>query len=215
MTPCTFFDPATGAITQVADLSDETFAHYVESGASALVDVRGDPNTQYVGKDAGDAWALVDYTPEELAAKNAMLPGQKWLMPERAVGVDPSVSVESLKAMMWERIKEKRDTVKRGGVKVAVSAVDYWFHSDDSSRIQQLGLVMMGASVPSVQWKTMSGAFVPMSQALAGAIFSAVAGLDQSAFANAETHRAAMMASATPSSYDFSPGWPEVYADTL
>lgn len=116
---------------------------------------------------------------------------------------------------MWERIKGKRDSIKHGGVKVAVDTVDYWFHSDDASRIQQLGLVMMGANVPAVQWKTMSGAFVTMTQTLANAIFNAVASLDQNAFSNAEQHRTAMMASSTPSTYDYSTGWPQVYADTL
>lgn len=211
MTVCTLFDPATGEITQIADLSDETFAHYVETGTSALLDVRGDPDTQYVGKDANDAWALVDYTAEELAAKRGMLPGQKWLMPDRVVVTDSAVPVASLQAMMWERIKVKRDSIKSGGALVD----GRWFHSDDPSRIQQLGLVMMGANVPAIQWKTMSGAFVTMSQTLAGAIFNAVASLDQSAFANAEQHRAAMEASANPAAYDFSTGWPQVYADTL
>jgi hypothetical protein len=122
-----------------------------------------------------------------------------------------TATLDEIKAVMWERIKDKRDSTKRGGVLVNGS----WFHSDDSSRIQQLGLVMMGANVPAVQWKTMSGAFVTMSQALAGAIFNAVASLDQNAFANAEQHRAAMAASANPSAYDYSTGWPQVYADTL
>lgn len=122
-----------------------------------------------------------------------------------------TASLADQQAAMWERIKDKRDAIKRGGVLVDGS----WFHSDDPSRIQQLGLVMMGANVPAVQWKTMSGTFVTMTQALANAIFNAVASLDQNAFANAEQHRTAMMASATPANYDYSTGWPQVYADTL
>lgn len=102
-------------------------------------------------------------------------------------------------------IKAKRDRVKAGGVKVG----DKWFHTDDASRIQHMALNMMGASIPAnLQWKTMDGSFVVMTQALAGQIFQAVAVLDMQAFAKAEEHRASMEASNDPASYDFSAGWP-------
>lgn len=110
---------------------------------------------------------------------------------------------------IWERIKAERDRRKAGGVKVG----DYWFHSDDSSRIQQIGLKIFGAQVPPVPWKTMSGAFVPMTEALAASIFDAVAANDVMIFQKAEEHRAAMEAAADPASYDFSTGWPKVYGE--
>lgn len=110
-------------------------------------------------------------------------------------------------AQAWERIKAKRDALKSGGVMVAGK----WFHSDPDSRIQQLGLVLMGASVPAVQWKTLDGSFTLMSQALAGGIFQAVAGLDRALFAAAEAHKAAMTAAADPLAYDFSGDWPATY----
>lgn len=117
--------------------------------------------------------------------------------------------LDALRSAKWEDIKAKRNSIKAGGVLVS----GHWFHSDDPSRIQQLGLVIMGAGVPAVPWKTMSGAFVPMTQALANAIFTAVATLDQQAFANAESHRTAMDASADPAGYDFSAGWPAIYQE--
>jgi hypothetical protein len=117
------------------------------------------------------------------------------------------VGIASMRAAMWDEIKAERERIKRGGVEVNGS----WFHSDDSSRIQQIGLVLMGANVPSVQWKTMSGDFVAMTQELAKAIFDAVAALDLAAFANAEAHRVAMEASADPANYDYSTGWPVIY----
>lgn len=110
-------------------------------------------------------------------------------------------------AQAWERIKAKRDALKSGGVLVAGK----WFHSDPDSRLQQLGLVLMGASVPAVQWKTLDGSFTPMSQALAGGIFQAVAGLDMALFAAAEAHKAAMTAAADPLAYDCSGNWPATY----
>lgn len=116
------------------------------------------------------------------------------------------------RSAMWERIKVYRDRLSDyGGYKVAVSGVDKWFHSDPKSKTQQLGLYLMGASVPAVQWKTMDGTFVTMTQALAGAIFQAASAQDQAIFAAAEQHRAAMEAAADPLAYSFSGGWPVVY----
>lgn len=117
-------------------------------------------------------------------------------------------------AAALERIKTERDRRKFLGVKVG----QHWFHSDDSSRIQQLALVMMGASMPpDLQWKvltlTPTPVFVEMTPSLALAIFQATALSDQAIFAEAEQHRLAMEASADPSAYDFSGGWPETIYD--
>ena len=109
---------------------------------------------------------------------------------------------------VWMQIKAHRDTVKAAGVKVG----EHWFHSDSDSRIQQIGLVMMGANIPAnMQWKTMSGVFVAMTPTLAEQIFAATAAHDQAAFAVSEQHRIAMEASADPAAYDYSAGWPAVY----
>lgn len=81
-TDCTFYDPATGAITQVAELSDETLQHYAGTDTHFLVLVAGNMETQYVVDGA-----LVDFTPDELTAKRAMPKGWIWQMPER-VAVD-------------------------------------------------------------------------------------------------------------------------------
>jgi hypothetical protein len=117
------------------------------------------------------------------------------------------------KEAMWDAIKTERDRRKEaGGYMVSVSGVSKWFHSDTFSRTQQIGLVMMGVNIPAgLQWKTMDGSFVTMTQALANAIFAAGAAQDQATFAQAETHHAAMLASADPASYDFSGGWPAIY----
>ncbi len=119
------------------------------------------------------------------------------------------VPLAERQAAAWSRIQERRDATKGGGVHV----FGKWFHSDDPSRIQQLGLVMMGAAMPAgIEWKTMDGSFIEMTPALASQIFAAVAALDLAAFAAAEVHKAAMLASADPEAYDFSAGWPEVFA---
>lgn len=109
----------------------------------------------------------------------------------------------------WNRIKAERDRRKFAGVKVG----QHWFHSDDSSRIQQLALAMMGANMQSgLQWKTLTlsppPVFVTMTPALAAAIFQATAASDAAIFAAAEAHRIAMEASSDPQGYDCTSGWP-------
>lgn len=95
-----------------------------------------------------------------------------------------------------------------------------WFHSDDSSRIQQLALSMMGNSIPAgLMWKTLTltppPVFVEMTPALAQGIFQATAASDAAIFAAAEVHRIAMEASDTPETYDFSSGWPVSIEDNI
>lgn len=117
---------------------------------------------------------------------------------------------EEIKATQWNEIKAERSRRNRGGYKVDTK----WFHSDADSRIQQLGLVMMGANIPlGLQWKTMDGSFVAMTPALAQQVFTAAAASDQAIYAAAETHKAAMEASADPASYDFSTGWPLTFGE--
>lgn len=127
------------------------------------------------------------------------------------VMTDADISSQKLdvaQVVAWERIKAHRELLKSSGT----LAAGKWFHSDADSRIQQIGLTMMGASIPAgLQWKTMDGSFVTMTPTLAGQIFQAMAGGDAAIFQAAETHRAAMMASLDPSAYDFSSGWPAVF----
>lgn len=124
---------------------------------------------------------------------------------------EPVLSAWQTRAAKWDAIKAERDRrTENGGFKVGVK----WFHSDQKSRSQQLGLVLLGANIPAgLQWKTMDGTFVTMTQQLAGQILAAGAASDQAIFAAAETHKTAMEVSAAPASYDFSGGWPEVYGE--
>jgi len=125
----------------------------------------------------------------------------------------PTPTLASRQAARWEAIKAHRDALSdAGGYRVTVSGVPKWFHSDNKSKIQQQALVMLGASIPpGLQWKTMDGTFVAMTQALAGQVFAAGVAQDSAIFAAAETHRAAMLQTADPDAYDFSGGWPTVY----
>jgi spermidine/putrescine-binding protein len=117
---------------------------------------------------------------------------------------------------MWNCIKKERDRRKS----LAVKAAGHWFHSDDSSRIQQLALVMMGQNIPSnFLWKTLTFSpdpvFVSMTPVLAQQIFFNTAMSDAAIFQAAEIHRVNMENSTTPGDYDYFSGWPLSFEDEL
>ena len=74
---------------------------------------------------------------------------------------------------------------------------NHWFHSDQGSRGQQLGLVIAAASnmLPAgLTWKTMSGDAVPMTAQLAQQIFAAAMQSDAAYHAVGEAARAQLAA---------------------
>jgi len=121
----------------------------------------------------------------------------------------PAVDVAAIKSRHWEEIKAERDRrTQQGGYQVAGK----WFHSDTFSRTQQMGLVMMGASIPAnLQWKTMDGSFVTMTETLASQVFAAAAASDAALFARAEQIKAAM--ELDPDFILASQSWPDVFGD--
>ena len=120
----------------------------------------------------------------------------------------PTVDIDALKSASWEAIKTERDRRTQNGGYLAAGK---WFHSDTFSRTQQMGLVMMGAGIPGgLQWKTMDGSFVTMTQTLAGQVFAAAAASDAAIFARAEQIKAAM--EADPAAFDLAThAWPIVF----
>lgn len=112
----------------------------------------------------------------------------------------------ALRAAIWERIKAERD---RRIQEQGYVAGGKRFHGDTFSRTQQMGLVMLGASIPpGLQWKTMDGSFVAMTQTLAQQVFAAAAASDIALFGHAEALRAQVNAAEDPSSVDITAGWP-------
>jgi len=137
---------------------------------------------------------IVDYGPE-LPAKEII----------------EAAALDLARTKMWRDIQASRDMRKSGGVRVGTN----WFHSDDTSRIQQIALVMFGANMPpGIMWKTMQGTFVAMTPTLAMQIFQSIAGQDQQIFSRAEYHRQHMILDdLTPDDYDFTTGWSQTYAE--
>ncbi len=124
--------------------------------------------------------------------------------------VPPAVDIDLLKSSYWASIKSERDRrTQTGGYQVAGK----WYHSDTFSRTQQMGLVMMGAGIPGgLQWKTMDGSFVAMTQTLANQVFAAAAASDAALFARAEQIKAAM--ESDPGNFNLaSQTWPAVFGE--
>jgi hypothetical protein len=155
------------------------------------------------------------FSPDEVTA---MMMGPNFWSYEGSVITTASLEVynaailELKRRNKWLEIQTERDRRKWGGV--FVPTVSKWFHSDDSSRIQQIGLLLMGASLPpNLLWKTLDSTFVIMTPVLASTIFSLTAANDVALFAAAEQHRAQMLALADPSDYTFATGWPATFDD--
>lgn len=163
---------------------------------------------------------MIQYTEKGPGLHKAIRAAGHWLREENGVfvssddeavqaiidGFDP---LPEAKAAKWAEVQAERDRRKFAGY----MASGHRFHSDPDSRTQQLGLVIMGANVPPIQWRTLDGDYVTMTQQLAGAIFTATATGDSLIFAAAEVHRNAIFALTDLSSiesYDFSGGWPAV-----
>lgn len=119
-------------------------------------------------------------------------------------------AIEVLQTQAWEAIKaERTKRMNNGGLKVLIGSEAKWFHSDEASRIQYIGLVNIGANFPpDVKWKTMDGSFVNMTLSIAQTLIGATSISDQAVFSTAEKHKAEMMKMPNPLEYDFSAGWP-------
>ena len=108
-------------------------------------------------------------------------------------------------AEMWERIKARRHQATRSGV--FVPSIGKWFHNDDPARQQYTFLRKLPKLPSPLPWKTMDNSFVEMTQALLDELSLKMIADEQTDFANAERHRAAMLKADHPLDYDYSDGW--------
>ncbi len=118
-----------------------------------------------------------------------------------------AANLTALRVSKVAAIKAERDRRKFNGVFVSGK----WIHTDTYSRTQWMGMVMLGASVPTVQWTTLDNTTIATSQALANAVFQATATLDATLFAHAKSLIAAVDASNDPASVDIAAGWPVTF----
>jgi hypothetical protein len=137
---------------------------------------------------------------------------QAWIaagnVPDPVAAVAPSR--EALIADLWGAVKERREQCKAGGVEVG----GYWFHTDIDSRLQWLGMRSEGESLSiGLPWKTMSGAFTPITAQLVADVYAAIKAKEIAAFARGEALRAALNAADDPREIDIAAGWPASFND--
>ena len=169
------------------------------SGASGWVEhSTGEPNQQITELPAWalDAVQLRSSHLADLAAASAAAAAQA-----------AYAAAHPTRAVIRAAIKAERDRRKFNGVFVSGK----WIHTDTYSRTQWMGMVMMGASVPAIEWTTMDNTSITTSQALAGAVFQATATLDSTLFAFAKSLIDTVNASSDPSSVDITTGWPATF----
>jgi len=133
-----------------------------------------------------------------------------WEQQWEVVNLDTPTTEANLAALRTTRntaIKAERDRRKFNGVYVSSK----WIHTDADSRTQWLGMVMMGASVPTIDWTTMDNSTITTSQTLASQVFQATATLDATLFSYAKTLIASVNASSDPASIDIMAGWPDTF----
>ena len=118
-----------------------------------------------------------------------------------------AANLAAARAAIHVTIKAERDRRKFNGVFVSGKLI----HTDTYSRTQWMGMVMMGAGIPAIEWTTMDNTSITTSQALAGAVFQATATLDATLFGYAKGLIEAVNASNDPSSIDITTGWPATF----
>lgn len=118
-----------------------------------------------------------------------------------------AANLEAARAAQRAAIRAERDRRKFNGVFVSGK----WIHADTYSRTQWIGMVMMGASVPAIEWTTMDGTTIMTSQTLASQVFNATATLDATLFAFARSLIALVDASSDPASVNITAGWPATF----
>lgn len=155
--------------------------------------------------------AVIGRSEEPITVDGRTAKTKRWRWPSIPAGctVEEVADFTLEKAALAVAIKAKREKVQDGGVLVGGK----WFHTDSRSRIQQLGLLAFGESVPAVRWKTMDGSFVTITPPLVLQLFAAVAAREQAVFAYAEGLLLAAAEASDPDEIDIQHGWPASYGD--
>lgn len=114
---------------------------------------------------------------------------------------------EREQAQAWEGIKALRQTKMTSGV--YVPSVDKHLHTDETSSIQyaQIGTAVSLGMFQPMNWKTMEGDFIEMTEAVFRELQAAMIINTQTVYGRAEYHKYMMLQSENPLDYDYSTGW--------
>lgn len=122
-----------------------------------------------------------------------------------------ALRAQKVKKSILSQITLELDRRKFGGVKVG----SQWIHTDTYSRTQWLGMAMMGAEVPSIEWTTMDGTSIFTSQTLVRSVFQNTAQLDTDVFNYAKTLITQVEKAEEPLLVDILTGWPTTFSDIV
>ncbi|EKR9773079.1 DUF4376 domain-containing protein [Escherichia coli] len=120
-----------------------------------------------------------------------------------------ALELNNAKSQVKQAIKAQRDEVTADYIVIG----DYHFHSDASSRIQQMSLTKMGQAkqIPkSLMWQTKNLGLLELTNEIAAQFESVTMDHDMRLFANAQRHIAAVEALEdiqAVQAYDYSTGW--------
>lgn len=198
------------------NIADGIYSHTMGGYVDAVADYAGDrfdftltPPPDYIRRWA---WAGTEWV-EVLPINDPSTPYSEITVWDPAVGawvIDPELDAYAMaaeRAQAWEAIKAER--LRQISAGVYIPSIDKWLHTDELSAIQyaQIGYtISAGLFVPLV-WKTVSGDFVQMTEALYNELQVRMIANTQANYARAEYHRLMMEASPDPLAYDFSQGW--------
>lgn len=137
--------------------------------------------------------------------------------------------LNTARAIIWEKIKEVRDTRKFKGIYVSGK----WFHNDADSRTQWLGLkdkardvLNTGGTtstvltinhptlgVTPINWSTMDNSYIPVTVQLAFDVVSKTGDMDGTLYGLAVYHKQMLYSSQAPETYNYMVGWPPVFGE--
>lgn len=127
--------------------------------------------------------------------------------------INTPMDLTAIRERLWTQIKSHRDYVKNNG---GCLVQGKWFHSDTESKQQQLTLKTLGEGIPvGLQWKTMDGSFITMSQGLASEVVSQQVLREFGVFKAAELKKEEIskMGIQLLESYDVLKGFPEGFKE--
>jgi hypothetical protein len=116
-------------------------------------------------------------------------------------------------AERWELIKKHRDDLRfNGGVKVGQN----WYLSTQLATSEYNALLALYGAMPDTTvlraaWRAMNGALIDMTPLLVRQILTSGVAQVMAIDDVSQAHKTAMEQSATPETYDYSAGWPEIY----
>lgn len=188
---------------------NDDFGGFVPKDATPITEekyielLEGQSKGKQIITDSDGTPILVDPQP---SPAHVLKDGTWVISPEKQAAL-----LKEQRALMWEKIKQKRHDNLRSGV--YIKSVGKWFHTNDESRQQYTFLRTLAQLPDKLMWKTMDNSFVQITKDVLDELSLQLILDEQADFMNAEKHKALMEQSENPLEYDFSTGWIKTFAE--